>query len=183
MFQCVMMRRVCGTVAALALVACGGGDGASNGAEPSADTVGGVANVPTTDVADASFNVDGVDGAEVYARCMACHQANGQGLTGAFPPLAGSEWVTGNPAVGIRVVLHGMSGPVTVAGTEYNALMMAYGTGVPMTDAEIAAVMTYVRGSWGNNASPVTSAQVAAEREATKDRAGPWNAAELQSML
>ena len=123
-------------------------------------------------------------GAELYQRCVTCHQANGEGLPGAFPPLAGSEWATAaNPAVPIRIVLHGMQGPVTVKGAEYNGLMPAYGTGIEMTDEEVAAVLTYVRQSWGNSASAVTAQQVAAERAAPRSATGPTTAEELRSLM
>ena len=109
---------------------------------------------------------------------------DGEGLPGAFPPLAGSEWVTAaNPAVPIRTVLHGMQGPVTVKGTEYNGLMPAYGTGIEMSDEEVAAVLTYVRQSWGNDASAITAEQVAAERAAPRSASGPVTAEELRSLM
>lgn len=119
------------------------------------------------------------DGAQLYQRCATCHQANGQGITGAFPPLAGSEWVTGRPDAAIRILLHGVQGEMTVKGAKYNSMMPAYGTGQEMSDAEVAAVLTYVRTSWGNKASPVTAAQVAAVRGATKGRKTSWTPAEL----
>ena len=119
------------------------------------------------------------DGRALYARCATCHQATGAGIPGAFPPLAGSEWVTGKPDAAIRIVLHGMQGPITVKGQRYDAMMMPYGTGQAMTDAEVAAVLTYVRTNFGNTASAVTAAQVAAARAATKGRTTPFTAAEL----
>lgn len=122
------------------------------------------------------------NGAQLYQRCATCHQANGAGIPGAFPPLAGSEWVTGKPDAAIRIVLHGMQGPVTVKGQKYDAMMMPYGTGQAMTDAEVAAVLTYVRTNFGNKASPVTAAQVAAARAATKTRTKPFTAAEIASL-
>jgi mono/diheme cytochrome c family protein/glucose/arabinose dehydrogenase len=114
-------------------------------------------------------------GAEVYRReahCITCHQADGQGLPAAqFPSISKSEWVTGSPQRLIRLVLHGLMGPIEVNGTKYPGQ-------VPMTafkglrDDEIAGVLTYVRNSFGNLASPITPAQVVAEREATKAQQG-----------
>ncbi len=110
------------------------------------------------------------------ARCSACHQATGQGLTGLAPPLAGSEWVTGEPEVAVRIVLHGLTGSVTVAGTEWNGVMPAWGGS--MTDDEIGAVLSYVRTSWGNDASVVQPELVKQVRDSEK-RSKPWTAPEL----
>ncbi|MDQ8202982.1 cytochrome c [Pelagicoccus sp. SDUM812003] len=121
-----------------------------------------------------------VDGGALYAQqCSACHQANGQGLAGAFPPLAGSEWVTtGDGELPIKILLSGLGGEITVKGQTYNGAMPAFGA--VFDDAEIAAVVNYIRGSWDNEASEVTAEQVAAVRADTGSR-GTWTAAELQS--
>lgn len=94
--------------------------------------------------------------------CGACHGQNGEGGPIA-PPHAGSEWVTGPISNLIRIQLRGLQGPITVAGKEYNMP----GGMAPMsyqTDEQIAAVATYIRNSFGNKASAVTAAQVAALR-------------------
>ncbi len=117
-------------------------------------------------------------GPEVYATCTACHQATGAGLPGAFPPLAGSEWVTGKPEVPIAIVLHGMQGEITVKGAKYNSMMTPWGT--TFNDQEIANVVTYIRSQWGNKAPAVSAAQVAVVRAATKARKTQWTAAELK---
>jgi mono/diheme cytochrome c family protein len=119
------------------------------------------------------------DGKALYARCTACHQETGKGIPNAFPPLAGSSWVTGPASRAIAIVLHGVQGPLKVGTATYNGVMIAYGTGQPMTDAEVAAVVTYIRTSWGNKASAVTAAQVAQVRAATKARKGAFTEAEL----
>jgi mono/diheme cytochrome c family protein len=97
-----------------------------------------------------------------YITCAACHGQQGEG-TGAGPPIAGSEWVTGPPENLIRIQLRGLEGPITVKGREYNIqggmAPLAY-----QTDAQIAAVLTYVRNSFGNTAAAVTPDQVAALR-------------------
>jgi mono/diheme cytochrome c family protein len=117
------------------------------------------------------------DGAAVYAgTCAACHQASGEGAPGLFPPLAGSQWVTGDAGRLARLVLHGLSGPITVRGVEYTGQMPPWRQ---LSDAELAAVLTHVRTSWGNAGSPVTADEVARERAATADRATPYTAAEL----
>lgn len=157
---------------AATLAACGGGEEAEQAAT---DTMA----APAEQVAAGPMT-----GEQVYQRCATCHQPDGKGLPGTYPPLTGSEYVTAsNPAVPIRVVLHGLQGPITVAGTQYNSIMPAYGTGVEMSDEEVAAVLTYVRSSWGNTASPVTAQQVAAERSATRTSTGPATAQELDAML
>ena len=125
-------------------------------------------------------------GAEVYRReahCITCHQADGQGLPAAqFPSIAKSPWVNGDPRRLIRIVLHGLMGPIDVNGTKYPGQ-------VPMTafkglsDQEIAGVATYVRNSFGNKGSAVTPAQVAKEREATKDQPSFLVPAELQKQF
>lgn len=125
----------------------------------------------------------GPDGQALYGRCAACHQPNGAGLAGAFPPLSASEWVTGNPEVPIRVVLHGLQGEINVAGSTYNSVMLPYGGTGEMNDAEVAAVLTYVRSSFGNSASAVTADEVAAVRAATSGRTTPWTAEELKSLM
>lgn len=119
-------------------------------------------------------------GAEVYATCSACHQANGQGVPGAFPPLAGSEWVNGKGDIPIAIVLHGLQGPITVKGQKYNGVMAPWGT--TFNDDQIAAVVTYIRSQWGNKAPAVTKADVARVRAATKARKGAWTEAELKKL-
>lgn len=114
-----------------------------------------------------------VDGAAVYAsRCVACHQASGAGLPGVFPPLAGSEWVAGKQTTLIALVLHGVSGALTVKGNTYNGAMPAFGA--QLQDAELAAVLTHVRSQWGNSAAPVTADTVAAVRKETAARTEPF---------
>lgn len=122
-----------------------------------------------------------LEGMKVYnTACVACHQGNGQGLAGQFPPLAGSEWVlTEGPNRIIRIVLHGVSGPLTVKGAEYNNAMPPWKDS--LTDKQIASVLTYIRGEWGNKAGPVTEEQVKKWREKDGGRGEPMNAADLQN--
>ncbi|HEX7020015.1 MAG TPA: cytochrome c [Gemmatimonadaceae bacterium] len=123
-------------------------------------------------------------GEQVFQRCATCHQPNGQGLATTYPPLAGSEFANAkNPAVPIRVLLHGLSGPVTVKGTQFNGLMPQYGTGIEMSDQEIADVLTYVRSSFGNSASAVTPEMVATQRAATKDQKNSMTEADLKKLM
>lgn len=117
-------------------------------------------------------------GKNVYEKsCVACHQGTGAGLPGAFPPVVGSEWVTGAPETIVRILLNGLQGPVIVAGTTYNGAMPAWKE--VLKDEEIAAVATYLR-QWSPNAAPpVSAASVAALRKTDADRTQPWTAAEL----
>lgn len=113
------------------------------------------------------------------ATCGACHQATGQGLPGAFPPLAESEWVTGDPETPIRIVLSGLTGPVSVKGQTFNSLMPPP---PGMDDAKIAQVVTFVRSHFGNKASAVDAAQVAAVRASLAGRSTAWTADELTAL-
>lgn len=114
----------------------------------------------------------GVDGrASFAAKCAACHQATGLGVPGVFPPLAGSEWVLGNERVLINIVLHGVAGEMEVKGARYSGAMLPFASS---GDAEIAAVLTYIRSDWGNRAAPVAASTVQAVRTATKDRTAPF---------
>lgn len=113
-----------------------------------------------------------VDGRQLYgAKCAACHQINGMGLAGVFPPLAGAEWVVGDEKVLTSILLHGVQGELVVKGNTYNGAMPAFGT---LTDDELAGVLTYIRSDWGNQAPAITAATVSAQREATKNQIGPY---------
>jgi mono/diheme cytochrome c family protein len=114
-----------------------------------------------------------------YATCSACHQPNGQGIPGAFPPLAGSEIATAAARVPIRIVLLGVTGPLTVKGQRFNGTMPPWAS---FSDADIAATLTYVRSQWGNAASAVTAAEVAAERRALAGRTRALTAAEIDAL-
>jgi mono/diheme cytochrome c family protein len=102
------------------------------------------------------------DGKAIYTtRCASCHQATGQGVPGVFPPLAGAEIVNGPGAEHIKIVLKGLSGPIKVKGKMYNGAMPPHSM---MSDADIAAVINFERAAWGNKGTPVTPAQVKAQR-------------------
>ena len=115
----------------------------------------------------------------VYGKtCVACHQANGMGAPGQFPPLAGSEWVNeAEPGRIIRAVLNGLQGPIAVHGQSFNNVMVPWNS---LSDEDIAAVITYVRGNkdWGNTASAVTPERVKAVREKIKGHPGAFTAEE-----
>jgi mono/diheme cytochrome c family protein len=98
------------------------------------------------------------------ANCQTCHQANGQGVPGQYPPLAGSEFTTGGSRRMAMIVLKGLQGPVKVKGQMYGSAVMQPWDKT-LTDQKIADVMTYERSDWGNTASPVTAEQIAALRK------------------
>ncbi len=124
-----------------------------------------------------------IAGKEIYSRegyCITCHQPDGKGLEASgFPPLNGTPWVLGSEDRLIKLVLKGMHGPIEVNGKNYPGQ-------VPMTpfegmlkDEEIAAVLTYLRNSFGNSAPAVTPAKVKEVRAAVKDKTGFYSPEEL----
>ncbi|HPF62136.1 MAG TPA: cytochrome c [Gemmatimonadales bacterium] len=152
------------------LIACGGGDAA-----PAEDAPPAAEPAPMAQTA-------GIDGATEYTTtCSACHQANGEGMPGAFPPLAGSD-IANNPSPDrmIAIVLKGLQGPVTVKGMEYNGMMAPWES---LSDEQIAAITTYERSSWGNSAPAVTTEMVAAVRAKVADRTTSWTMAELEAAI
>lgn len=117
-------------------------------------------------------------GEQLYTtRCAACHQADASGVPDMFPPLAGSEWVNGDPGRSIKIILHGMEGEVEVKGETYSGVMPPWGAA--LNDAEVAALLTYVRSHFGNKSGPVTAAQVAKVRAENASRKKPWTVKEL----
>jgi len=112
-------------------------------------------------------------GESVYQTvCLACHQADGKGLPGAFPPLAGSDYLLGDKDRAVGVVVRGLEGEIVVNGVKYNSVMPAM---TQLSDQEIADALTYAMNSWGNQGGAVTVAQVAAVR--AKAAAEPKTAA------
>ena len=121
-------------------------------------------------------------GKRLYTQvCVACHQPTGMGLPGAFPPLAGVDYVTGDEDRLINILIHGLQGPIEVNGNQYNGLMPAFGpTGTyNWSDEQISYVLTYIRQEWGNAAAPISAAEVAEVRAATADRTTMLSAADL----
>lgn len=140
------------------------------------------ASTPATVATAATADLPGFEeGKNLFATvCAACHQPTGLGLPGMFPPLAGSDWVNTPGAERIiRIVLHGFMGPITINGKPFNspAPMMPPQGALP--DKQIAAVLTYVRNSFGNKAGAVTPEQVKAIRDAEKARTAMWDEASI----
>jgi mono/diheme cytochrome c family protein len=124
-----------------------------------------------------------VVGRRVFTQnCVVCHQANGQGVPGQFPPLADSEWVLSTGWHGdnhlVKVILHGLQGVVEVRGNIYNNAMPAQN----LNDAQISAVLTYIRNEWGNSAPAISEDFVAVIREQSPGRTEPWTQNELQAI-
>jgi mono/diheme cytochrome c family protein len=109
--------------------------------------------------------------------CAACHHIDGQGVAGEAPPLTGSSWVTGPERRLIRILLHGVRGPIEVAGKTYNREMPGFGQ--VMTDAEIASLASFVRSRFGGMSGPVEPAAIRRIRTAAPQRRDPWTADEL----
>jgi nitrite reductase (NO-forming) len=102
--------------------------------------------------------------------CSVCHQNNGGGMAGVFPPLAGSDYLMADTRRAIGIVLNGLTGPVTVNGQNYNSVMPPMSQ---LTDDEVANIMTYVLNSFGNENGVVSSGEVTEVREATKAERPP----------
>jgi glucose/arabinose dehydrogenase/mono/diheme cytochrome c family protein len=108
--------------------------------------------------------------------CAACHQPHGLGQEGLAPPLVGSEWVAGPPTRLVRIVLHGLRGPITVKGQSFQLEMPTLGV---LEDEQIALALSYVRREWGHNYPPVETALVKQIREATSKREDAWTVPDL----
>ena len=94
------------------------------------------------------------DGGAVYlSNCSSCHQPNGEGVAGAFPPLSGNPLVTGNPAAVIAIVKNGLDGRIVVNGQAYSGIMPRWSG--ELSDEQIADAVTYIRSAWKNRASGV----------------------------
>jgi mono/diheme cytochrome c family protein len=130
--------------------------------------------------ADATRQAGAADGKQVFAaQCVACHQANGQGLPGVFPPLAGSEWVVGDERILAHILLHGIVGEISVAGVAYKGNMPGF---KQLSDAELAAVASHVRSAWSNKAAPIKAELFAQERKAGSRTTPYAGGAELKTL-
>ena len=118
--------------------------------------------VHEAEAASATLDQRLVNGKAVYeANCAACHQSSGQGLAGAFPPLAKSDYLQSDRKKVLQAALFGLSGPITVNGKDYDSVMPSMGH---LKDAQLADALTYVLSSWGNNYAAVSTAEVEALR-------------------
>lgn len=125
-------------------------------------------------VAASSFDELFKKGEKLYqANCQACHQASGKGIPGAFPPLEKSEWVTGSKEQLVAIILYGLQGEVTVNNEKYNSSMP--GQMGNLTDEDVAAVSTYIRNSFGNEADLVATEVVQQVKNRFPDRKDQWD--------
>jgi len=124
-----------------------------------------------------------VKGKKIYAKegyCATCHQPDGKGLSASgFPPLVGTPWVTGNEERLIKLTLNGLMGPIEVLGEKYPGQVPMTPFGGLLKDEEMAAVLTFVRNSFGNRASAISPDKVKEVREATKGKTGFYTPEEL----
>ena len=115
------------------------------------------------------------------AACFGCHGKQGQGVEGMAPPLAKSEWVTGEPQRLIKVLLHGLSGPIKVNGVDYQfpLVMPGLGANASFSEQDMADIATYIRNNWGNAAEAISAEDVKHVRSQTANRSQPYIATEL----
>ena len=118
-------------------------------------------------------------GKKVYGgNCANCHQASGEGQPGSYPPLAGSEWVMGSKERLAAILLKGVQGPLNVKGASYSTQVMP-AQEASLTPEKIADLMTYLRGTWGNNAGPVSVDEVNAAKAKFASQKSAWSEADL----
>lgn len=114
--------------------------------------------------------------------CVACHQGNGLGTPGVYPPLAGSEWVLGSTERLAALVAYGLAGPLTVKGQQYGAAIMPAHAPPILTPKEFAAVLTYIRQEWGNTGSEISIEAATAFLGCTKGRTAMYTEGELKTI-
>ena len=120
------------------------------------------------------------DGKQLFtANCVACHQATGKGLPGVFPPLDGSEWVNGDERIVANILLHGIDGEISVAGNTFKGSMPSF---KQLSDAELAAVASYVRSEWSNKSPAIKTALVEQERKGSQRTTPFAGGAELKAL-
>jgi plastocyanin/mono/diheme cytochrome c family protein len=115
------------------------------------------------------------------ANCATCHQPSGTGVAGQYPPLAGSEYVSGGTRRLGMIVLKGLQGPLTVKGGQYGSAVMQPWEKT-LTDAKIADTLTYIRSEWGNSAPAVAAEGIAALRKELAGRTASWTQADLEAV-
>ena len=116
------------------------------------------------------------------ARCASCHQVNGLGIEGQFPPLVASEWVSADPGVIANIILKGLKGEILVNGVKYGTSAAVNMAAVPISDREIANVSTYVRQAWGNTSAEVSEDLVSEIRSEFSSKQDQWLGDELKSL-
>ncbi|ACD84006.1 c-type cytochrome [Candidatus Methylacidiphilum infernorum] len=135
---------------------------------------------PKTTTAEAKTDPMEIGREQYQAMCSACHQQNGMGMPGQYPPLANSEYVVGSKSRLGAILLNGLSGQLKINGSSYNGVMPGWKTA--LNDAKLAAVMTYIRNSWGNHADKVEEMEVKQLREKYGKKEGSWTVEELSQV-
>jgi mono/diheme cytochrome c family protein len=130
------------------------------------------------------FNEEGdpalLDGKNLYSQnCASCHGSNAQGVSGAFPPLVNSEWVTGNTSVPIRILLYGLQGEIDVQGQTYQGIMPSFKA--RLSAAEMAAIINYLRERSDGDNPAISQQDVVSVGRSFRNRTAPWSASELES--
>ncbi|MXX77305.1 MAG: hypothetical protein F4210_09460 [Holophagales bacterium] len=147
-------------------------DGTATGEAPEAP-----AAAPALTAAEAAqFN----RGRRHYRACRSCHNNDGRGQEGLGPSLVNTPWVLGSPERLVALVLHGIEGPIEVHGQTWDDLMPGFAADPRLPDTAIAALLTYIRRSWGNTADPVPFELVTSVRQRTSDRVDPWTVPGLE---
>jgi mono/diheme cytochrome c family protein len=135
---------------------------------------------------DEKAQIQFAEGRKKYlVSCAGCHGSNGKGVPRMAPPLAASDWVLGDEKRLTLIILHGIEGPIEVAGKKYDApeilpVMPSHST---MDDESIAAILTYVRNEWGNQAPAITRGLVGSTRHTSQGRVYPWSPTELNKHM
>ncbi|HMO17617.1 MAG TPA: cytochrome c [Oligoflexia bacterium] len=121
-------------------------------------------NAGISDVLPGAEKTVVLDGATLFqTNCAACHQASGAGIPGAFPPLVGSPYVTGDVDRLAAIMIYGLNGPINVLGNTYSGVMV--GLGATLSNEELSSIASYIRSSWGNSAPKVGPEVFKASRE------------------
>ncbi len=114
-------------------------------------------------------------GARAFASsCSACHGAGGQGLPGLGPTLLDSPWLLGADPIPIKIILDGLTGPITVSGEHWDLTMPGHRENPKLKDDDIAGLLTWLRRQWGHTGNPVSPELVTKIRQMTADRRLPW---------
>ena len=156
---------IAGALVALSAMLAACSNSANSAASADNDASASASAAPAAPAATSAVAQNGAsanDGAGVYVtNCSSCHQTNGAGLPGAFPPLVHNAVVIGDAKNVVHIVKFGLNGKIQVGSQAYNGTMPAWGQN--LSDGQIASVITFVRSSWGNHAGAVTAADVTAE--------------------
>ncbi|WP_440998557.1 c-type cytochrome [Fodinibius sp. SL11] len=129
------------------------------------------------------FNEEGdpalLNGENLYSQnCASCHGSNGEGVSGVFPPLVNSEWVSGDKSVPIRILLHGLQGEIDVQGQTYQGIMPSFKA--RLSAAEIASILNYLRAQNQEDLPEISQDEVIKVSKKYRKRTRPWTASELQ---